>query len=111
MWPPQWDWQTRHWQYLNQKHDRYVVDGSLPTEAEVTFNDVVNFRDKQTSFDCPQLHYLAETKYLECEALRMAQKYVDLTPQLNHLLKKQSYARAMSTSKYEACLVGWGAPR
>ncbi len=54
---------------------------------------------------CARLHYLAETKLDECHALRDAQVYVDLEPQLNEYKQLQSYARAMSTAKFEACLV------
>ncbi len=56
--------------------------------------------------ECPLLHYLAETKLIECYALRDAQVFVDLPAQQNHNKDFQSYANAMSTKRYEDCLVG-----
>jgi hypothetical protein len=101
----QWDWETRHWQYIENEHDRYTVSGSLPRNPTITEFDIINFRDHQVRTDCPLLHYQAESKYLDCVALYDAQEYVDLTPQLNSLRRMQSYARAQSTALYEACLV------
>ena len=54
---------------------------------------------------CPYLHYQAETKLLQCYVLRDADHNVDLPAQLNYNKKLQSYARAMYTGDYEACLV------
>lgn len=99
------DWEWRHWQWNNTFNDRYNVEGTLPEDAEVTHTDFVNFRDEQVSDECPLLHYQAETKYNECEDLRRAQMRVNLPPQVNHNQELQSYARAMSTAAYEACLV------
>lgn len=105
------DWLSRHWQYITEKHDRYHVSGVLPSAPNITYNNIVNFRDKQVDVTCARLHYLAETKLDECHALRDAQVYVDLEPQLNEYKQLQSYARAMSTAKFEACLVDHEAAR
>lgn len=103
----QWDWQTRHWQYLKKEHDRYNVTGPLPEWANVTLYDVINFRDRQVSSECPMLHYKAESKHDECIALKDAQRYVKSVPQYDHLLQLHSYAEGMSTALYEKCLVRW----
>jgi hypothetical protein len=86
----EFDWQTRHWQYYNEFSDRKY--------------DFVNFRDKQTSLDCPRLHNISVAKHEECVRLLNAIT-VDLAePQINWEGNSVSHFESSSTAAYEFCL-------
>ena len=89
----EFDWQTRHWQYLNATGDRR--------------SDFVNFRDKQVNLDCPRLHNYTQALYARCLTLNSVDtgpEWLDSTVVLNYHYAPQSLARFQSSEAYEQCL-------
>lgn len=87
----EFDWETRHWQYINTPSDRRY--------------DFVNFRDKQVSLQCPHFHNLTQIKHLECVGI-WQNITVDLSdPVINWVNVTVSHFETKSTVDYEACLV------
>ena len=87
----QLDWEDRHWQYTTVFNDR--------------FRDFRNFRDRQTSSECPDIHHKSIAKKDECLfILNNVLAYEDSPPLNNSKFDLQSYARALDTQLYEDCL-------
>ena len=96
------DFYDRHHQFSREFNDRE--------------NDFRNFRDRQTSSRCPEIHHRAMAKHTECEdILNNELEYVDSVPVLTAFdvldnfarrgdVSTHSFARAMDTSSYENCL-------
>jgi hypothetical protein len=85
------DWYDRHHQYLRTFSDRA--------------SDFRNFRDRQTSSRCPELHHRAMAQHAACEAMLVNDlRYEDAPPVLNVAMEPTSYAVVMDTSQYEDCL-------
>jgi hypothetical protein len=87
----QLDWEDRHWQFGVAHNDR--------------FDDFRNFRDRQTSRECPAIHHNSIFKKDECLfILRNVLRHEDAPPLNNSKFDQQSYARALDTQLYEDCL-------
>ena len=96
------DFYDRHHQYNKQYNDRA--------------QDFRNFRDRQTSPECPDLHHRAMAKHTECEdILNSGLQYVDSEPIRTAFDVLDNFARrgdvsthaffhAMDTAPYEDCL-------
>ncbi len=96
------DFYDRHHQFSREFNDRE--------------DDFRNFRDRQTSARCPEIHHRAMAKHTECEDILNNQlEYVDSEPALTAFdvldnfarrgdVSTHSFARAMDTSSYEGCL-------
>ena len=89
----EFDWQTRHWQYISNISDRGF--------------DFVNFRDKQTSVECPRLHNYSVAVYRRCVAndtVDFDPQYLASTPIINWLGSTVSLGHFQSSKVYEDCL-------
>lgn len=85
------DWRDRLWQFNDSINDRAL--------------DFRNFRDRQTSSVCPDLHHAVVIVFQECQRiLEQDLRWGDAPSTTNSSLGKQSYARGMDTSAYEACI-------
>lgn len=85
------DWYDRHHQYSKDYNDRA--------------DDFRNFRDRQHSSACPELHHRAMAQQTRCEQILSQElRYEDSPAMYNNKLQLQSFARAMDTSAYEQCL-------
>jgi hypothetical protein len=95
------DWRDRHWQYDAVEGDRQL--------------DFRNFRDRQQSAACPDLHHAALLAYAACQALLddpAVSGWADAPPQLDATPpagRWRSFARGMDTGRYEACVAHAGA--
>jgi hypothetical protein len=85
------DWFDRHWQFTSQWNDRYL--------------DYRNFRDRQTSFECPSIHHASIAKKDECLFILHHVLAEEDSPAVNNSdFRMQSYSRALDTTRYETCL-------
>jgi hypothetical protein len=96
------DFYDRHHQFSNGFNDRA--------------DDFRNFRDRQTSSRCPEIHHRAMAKHSECEDILNSElEYTDSEPALTAFdvldnfarrgdIGTHSFFRAMDTSRYENCL-------
>jgi hypothetical protein len=89
----EFDWKTRHWQYINRTGDRR--------------NDFVNFRDKQVDLVCAALHNFTQTTLARCLTLNSVDtvpEYINSTEQINWLGQSLSHFQYQSSKAYEDCL-------
>jgi len=87
------DWFDRHWQYTP----------SLGFGSRAL--DFRNFRDRQTSNECPLKHHIAKLEHARCvSVLRFSTEPEDSPTRTNYQFDQVSYSRATNTTDYESCL-------
>lgn len=85
------DWEDRHWQYTSAINDRKL--------------DFRNFRDRQTSAECPNIHHLARITFTICQRILNQELAIEgSTPEKNYDDVYESYYDWLDTSSYEDCL-------
>src|SRR3569833_963864 len=86
----EFDYKTRFFQYYNEWNDRRY--------------DFVNFRDKQTSLECPRIHNASVVKYQECVDIFNAIDFIAGPDQVTWENVSYSHFQYKSTDDYENCL-------